>query len=73
VELVEVDPLEPQALEAAVDGAPQVLRPPVGIPRVPRRPHEPALRPDHQAGRVRIQRLGDQRFVHLRPVAVGGV
>jgi len=73
VQLVEVDALELQALEVAVDGALEVLGPAIWIPGARAWPQQAALRGDDQVFRVWMQRFGDQLFVHVRAVAVGGV
>ncbi len=69
VQLVEVDALKLQALEAAVDGALEVLGPAIRIPGARAWPQQAALRGDDEIFRVRMERFGDQLFVHVRAVA----
>ena len=73
VQLVEVDPLEPQAAQRALAGRAQVLRAPARLP--PARPgrREAALGGDREALGIGMERLGDQFLADLRAVGVGGV
>jgi hypothetical protein len=75
VELVQVDPFEAKALEAGMARGSEVLGPPVGRPDrvgVAAADHA-ALRRDHEAVGVGVERLRDQQLAQLGPVGVGGV
>src|SRR5688572_2946763 len=73
VQLVEVDALELEPLQTAVEIAFELLRAPVGVPAAGSRPRHAALRGDDEPLGVGMQRLGDQRFVGVRSVALRGV
>ena len=74
VELVELDPLEPQAAQRALARLAQVLRTPVGAATGPGRcaSARPWSRSARSSG-IRMERLGDQLLADVRPVRVGGV
>ena len=73
VQLVEVDALDTKAAEARLARRPEILGPSVGA-ELPRAfADRAALRRDHDVGRVRVQRLGDQLLAHVGAVRVGGV
>src|SRR5688500_14954071 len=73
MQLPQVDALDAQALEAAFEVLANLFRPAVGVPASRARTGEAALGGDDQALRIGMQRLGDQRLVGLRPVALGGI
>src|SRR5437773_6657034 len=73
VKLIEVDALEPQALQAPVQRPAQMLGAAVRVPTAPARSHDPALGADDEALRIGIQGFRDEGFGSVRPVAVGGV
>jgi hypothetical protein len=50
-----------------------VCRPPVAIPSIRCRPHDAALGRDHEAGRIRVERVGDELLVGAGAIGVGGV
>ena len=60
VELVKQNLIEPQPPQAVLARAPQVLRPPVGLPAPGTGAHQAALGRDDQIRGVGIERLGDQ-------------
>ena len=72
VQLVQVDALQPQPAQAQFGLLAQVLRTAERDP-VAAEVDLPALGGDHHARRVRVQRLGEQRFVVAVVVRVGGV
>src|SRR5207248_8646688 len=73
MELIEVDPLELQPLQASVELLAQPLRPPVLDPLVRPGAVEASLRGDDEAGRVGVQRLADELLADVRPIRLGGV
>jgi len=73
VQLVEVNLIELEAFEAAVQHFLQVLGAGINGPHVGPGAQQPALGADDQALFVRVQRLGNQFFRHVGAVAVGGV
>ena len=73
MKLVEVDALDAQRAQAALERRAQVLRAAVRRPAPGAGAQQPALGGDHEAVGVRVQRLGDELLAHPRPVAVGGV
>ena len=73
VELVEVDPLELQALERGLAAAAEAVRAAVSLPHARPRSLEAALGGDHEVLRIRPERLGDQVLGHVGAVRVGGV
>ena len=68
VELVDVDPVEAEATQATLARPAQMLRPTIRMPAAVTRPGQPALRRDHHALGIGMQRLGDQPLAHLRTV-----
>jgi hypothetical protein len=70
VELVDVDPLQPQAAQAPLASLVEVVRATVSVPLPGARSQEPALGRDHQVVRIGMERLGDQALAHLGPVRV---
>jgi len=70
VQLVEVDALELQALQAAGEISFKLLRAAIGIPAAGARSGQTALGRDHQPLRIGMERLGDQHLVGARPVAL---
>ena len=73
VQLEQVDPLHPQALEARLASLHEVLGAGVGAPLVGPVAHQPRLGRDHEALGVGVQRLGDELLAHEGPVRVGRV
>src|SRR3712207_1644938 len=71
MELIEVDPVDLKAPEAARAALLEPLRPGVRRPPSPAGAAETALRGDDEAVGIRMQRLGDQVLAHLGPVGVG--
>ena len=73
VKLVEIDARKAKLLQAALHGLAQVHRAGIMNP-LPRTDAQPAaLGGNHQAGRIRRQRFGDQFFAHVGAIGVGGV
>src|SRR5256885_17042480 len=70
VKLIEVDALEPQALQAPVQCPAQMLGSAVRVPAAPARAHDPALGADDKALGVGMQGFRDEGFGSVRPVAV---
>ena len=73
MQLIDIDPFDPQTLEASLTGFAQVLGTPVRDPLSGPRSDEPAFGGDHQILRVRVQRLRDQSLAYLRTVGIGSV
>jgi hypothetical protein len=73
MQLVQVDAVELQAPKAALAALPQPLGARVSRPLAGSGPAQAALRRDHEAVRIGMQRLGDQVLAHLWAVRVGGV
>ena len=73
VQLVDVDPLQPQPPQASFARLAQVLGAPVGLPSPRAGARVAALRRDHEPLGIRMQRLGDLPLVDLGAVRVGGV
>src|SRR6267378_2202084 len=73
VKLVELDPVEPQPLQALLADPPQMRGPAVDRPAPRTGTREPALARDHQPWRVGVERLGDQCLADTRPIGIGGV
>src|ERR687897_248603 len=73
MQLVDVDPLQPEPAQAALARLLQVLRAAVARPLPRPGAQETALRGDHQPVGIRVERLGDQVLTHLGPVRVGRV
>src|SRR5436190_14663343 len=70
VELVQVDALELEALEAAFEVLAQLFRLAVRVPAPGARALEAALRRDDEALRVGMQRLADEDLAGMRTVAL---
>jgi hypothetical protein len=73
VQLVEVDRVEAQAPEAPFAGRAQIVGPAVGIPVAGPAAAQACLRRDHEAFRIRVERVGDQPLAHVGAVGVGRV
>ena len=73
VQLVELDAIEPQPLEALLADATQVLGSAVDGPARRTGTHEPTFARNHQPRRVRMQGLGDQCLADPGPVGIGSV
>ena len=73
VKLVEVDLLDFEALEAAVEGDFEVLGAGIDGPLARAGAEQAALGGDDDAGGIRVQGFGNQLFRHVGAVAVGGV
>ena len=73
MQLVKVDALQLEPPQAHLDALDQIARA-AHVFRLRRPlPRDSALGGDHQARRIRVQRLGDQPLGNLRPVGVGGI
>jgi len=73
VQLVKVDALQLEPTQAHLHALDQVARA-THIFRFSRPlPRDSAFGRDHQAVRIRVERLGDQPFGNLRPVSVGSI
>jgi hypothetical protein len=70
MQLVQVDALQLQPLEATVERRAQVLGSPVRIPVVRTAAQQPPFGRDHQAHTVRMQRFGDQLLADIRPICI---
>ena len=73
MKLVEIDLIDPQALQAALARRAQMLGPAVGIPLARPRPLEPTFGRDHELFGIGVQGFGDQALADLRSVGIGGV
>ena len=73
VQLVEVDPVEPQPPQARLAALLEPLGARVARPLAGTGPPQAALGRDHEPVRIRVERLGDQVLAHLRAVRVGRV
>lgn len=73
VELVKVDPLQPESPQTVVQPSPEELRPAVGHPPIRTGPLQPSLGGDDQALGIGVQRLGDDLFGNGRTVGISGV
>src|SRR5258706_4634260 len=73
MQLVEVDALELEALQAALEILAQLLGPAVLVPARGLRAREAAFRADDEVLRIRVHRLGDSDFAGVRAVALGGI
>jgi hypothetical protein len=73
VQLVEVDPLEAQALQRSLTGLAQVLGPAVTRPLAGTGAGEAALGGDDETLGVGVERLGDQLLADLGTIGVGSV
>src|ERR1017187_2175128 len=71
--MVKMNALEPQALEARLARFTQVRRSSVRGPLRGARPYLPTLGSYHQSTRIRIQRLGNQLLTDIRTVGIRGV
>src|SRR6476659_5930281 len=70
MELIQIDPLQPQALQAALDRAPQMLGTTVLDPGATIWSQKTALGGNNQARWIGMQRLRDQQLVCFRAVAI---
>src|SRR3954453_10947145 len=73
VQLVEIDPLQAEPPQAALAALAQPLGAAVAVPAPRSGTHEAALRRDHEAVRIRMERLRDQLLADVGAVGVGGV
>src|SRR5215475_7104467 len=73
MELVEIDALELQSLEAALAGLAQVLGPSVRDPLRRAGTQQSTLGRDHQAARIGCETLRDQPLADLGSIGIGGV
>src|SRR6267378_6985084 len=73
VKLVELDPVEPQPLQALLADPPQMRGPAVDRPAARTGTREPAFARDDQPRWVGVERLGDQGLTDSRPIGIGGV
>ncbi len=70
VELIEVDTLEAQPLQAPFARLAQVRGVAFSLPDIAPRANQSALGRDHQAGRIRMQRLADQPLADVGAVRI---
>src|SRR5829696_8373418 len=70
MQLIEVDALELQPSQAALEGVSQALGPAVRRPRARPLPVETALGGDEQALRIRVERFGDELLANPRAIRV---
>jgi hypothetical protein len=73
VQLIEIDPLQPQPPQTPLAGGVQMLRPAVRVPGLAPGPRQTALGRNHEPFGIRIERFGNEPLVDLRPVGIGGV
>ena len=73
MELVQIDAFDAQALQARLAGGAQVFGASIGCPLLARRARDATLGRDHEPGRVRVQRLGDQLLARARSIRIGSV
>jgi len=73
VELIEIDALHAQALQAPLARLAQVRRAATSLPHIAGGTDESALGRDHEPGWIGVQRLGDQTLAHIRSVGVGRI
>src|SRR3984957_15112073 len=73
VQLIEINPFQPQSPKAAFARRSQVLWLSVFDPLIRTRPHETALGRDHQTCRIWMQGLSDDLFAHVRTIGVRSV
>src|SRR6185437_14738390 len=67
------NPLELQSLQARMAGRPQVLGPPIMIPRPLVGTRQSTLGCDQQPTRIRIQCLRNEILVYERTIRIGGI
>ena len=70
MELIQIDALQPQALQAAVNRAPQMFGATVRNPRSAAWSQQATLRRNDQTRRVRMQGLRYHRLVRLRAITI---
>src|SRR5439155_15813848 len=73
MQLIEIDALQPQALQAAFQVLLELFGPAVGVPAAGARSRYAALAADDEAFRIVMQSFGDQDLAGMRAVAFGGV
>jgi hypothetical protein len=73
VELIEVDTVEAQPLQAPFARLAQVRRVAFSLPDIAPRANQSALGRDHQTARIRMQRLADQTLADVGAVRIGRV
>ena len=73
MDVIKVDPLEPQSLQTAFASFAQMLRATIFDPLAWTGAPEARLGGDHEVPRVGKQRLSDQSLGHFRTIGVGGV
>jgi hypothetical protein len=73
MQLIQIDPLQLQPLQTVVDALRQIFGPAIRHPLPGARPGVPALRRNQQSFRIRMERFGDEQFVNLRAIGIGGV
>src|ERR1700676_3315912 len=73
VEVVEIDALELEALQAGLARLLEMCGPAIGCPLIEARPQQPTLRRDHEVRRIRMQRLRDQPLGNFGTVGIGGI
>src|SRR6266699_1867196 len=73
VQLINVDAIQAQSLEAALDRFAKVFRSCIVSPLIWTRTIPASLGRNHQTGRVRKQRLGNQFLTCVRVIRIGSV
>ncbi len=73
VELIQIDALDAQPLQARLPRLAQMRRAAASFPLIAPRADQPALRRDDEAVRVRMQRFGYETLIDVRSVGVGRI
>src|SRR5580700_10323204 len=73
MQLIKINPIQPQSPQAPLAGGPQVFWLSLFNPYVGTRPVKAALGGDHQALGIRVQCFGYDFFTHVRTIGVRGV
>src|ERR1700730_2350761 len=73
MQLIDINPIQAQSLQAALDRLTQMLRAGIMSPLMRSWAIPPSLRRDHKILGVRRQCFGDQFFAHIRTVRIRGV
>ena len=73
MQLIEINPIGPQALEACLAGRAQMCWPPIGTPLAWPRPRQAPFGRDDQPIAIRRQRFGDQFLAHPGTVGIGRI
>src|SRR5207244_6279563 len=73
MELIDVDAIQAQTPQAALQRLPQVFRASVLWPLVGASTQQSSLGRDDQVFRIGVERFGNQRLGHLWPVGISGI